>query len=98
SDNPRKESPEAIAHDVEAGYLSIRSEGVRVLVDRREAIETALREAQPGDVVLIAGKGHETYQEFAHTVVPFDDKLTAIEALSAMGFEPLEAIEERRAS
>ncbi len=98
SDNPRKEAPESIAQDVEAGYLSVRSEGVRVLVDRREAIETALREAQPGDVVLIAGKGHETYQEFADTVVPFDDKATAIEALSAMGYEALEAIEERRAS
>ena len=98
SDNPRKEAPESIARDVEAGYLSIRSEGVQVLVDRREAIETALREAQPGDVVLIAGKGHETYQEFEHTVVPFDDKFIAIETLSSMGFEPPEAIEERRAS
>ena len=98
SDNPRKEAPEAIARDVESGYLSIRTDGVKVLVDRREAIETALQEAQPGDVVLIAGKGHETYQEFAHTVVPFDDKQTAMDALNAMGYETPEAIEERRAS
>jgi len=98
SDNPRQEAPEQIAHDIETGYLSIRSDGAKVLIDRCEAIETALKEARAGDIVVIAGKGHERYQEFAHTVVPFDDKETAIEALNAMGYGSPESIEERRAS
>ena len=98
SDNPRQEAPEHIVNDIETGYLSIRSDGAKVLIDRREAIETALNEARAGDIVVIAGKGHERYQEFAHTVVPFDDKETAVEALNAMGYGSPESIEERRAS
>ena len=74
SDNPRQEAPDHIAHDIETGYLSIRPDGAKVLIDRREAIETALNEARAGDIVVIAGKGHERYQEFAHTVVQIDYK------------------------
>ena len=98
SDNPRKEDPEVIAKDIESGYQTIRQDGSRIIMDRREAIETALSAAQPGDVVLIAGKGHETYQEFADTVVPFDDRATATDMLISMGYESPEAVEERRAS
>jgi len=98
SDNPRKEDPELIARDIESGYQSIRREGSRIIMDRREAIETALSAAEPGDVVLIAGKGHETYQEFADTVVPFDDRSAAADMLISMGYASPEAVEERRAS
>jgi UDP-N-acetylmuramoyl-L-alanyl-D-glutamate--2,6-diaminopimelate ligase len=98
SDNPRKEDPEVIAKDIESGYQTIRHDGSRIIMDRREAIETALSAAKPGDVVLIAGKGHETYQEFADTVVPFDDRATATDMLISMGYESPEAVEERRAS
>jgi UDP-N-acetylmuramoyl-L-alanyl-D-glutamate--2,6-diaminopimelate ligase len=98
SDNPRKEDPELIARDIESGYHSIRREGSRIIMDRREAIETALSAAEPGDVVLIAGKGHETYQEFADTVVPFDDRSAASDMLISMGYASPEAVEERRAS
>ena len=56
------------------------------IVDRTEAIRCAVHEARPGDTVLIAGKGHETYQIFKDSVVPFDDCLVAREALD--GKEP----------
>jgi UDP-N-acetylmuramoyl-L-alanyl-D-glutamate--2,6-diaminopimelate ligase len=85
TDNPRKETPEAIAAQVEAGYREVRTDRYTVELDRRRAIDEALRAAAPGDVVLIAGKGHETYQEFADTVVPFDDRLYAQETLEALG-------------
>jgi UDP-N-acetylmuramoyl-L-alanyl-D-glutamate--2,6-diaminopimelate ligase len=73
SDNPRNESPPAIA------------EGFTVELDRRQAIERLLRQARSGDVVLIAGKGHETYQEFDNTIVPFDDRSVALAALELLG-------------
>jgi UDP-N-acetylmuramoyl-L-alanyl-D-glutamate--2,6-diaminopimelate ligase len=86
SDNPRKESPEAIAQAIEEGFRSIRTEGYQVELDRRRAIDEIIRLARPGDTVLIAGKGHETYQEFEDTVVPFDDRLYARETLENLGF------------
>ena len=86
SDNPRKEAPETIAAQVEAGYRQARPEGCRVELDRRRAIDEAIRAAQPGDTVLIAGKGHETYQEFSDTVIPFDDRVHARETLEALGY------------
>lgn len=76
SDNPRSEDPEAICREIEQGYVQEtqrQSEGYRVIVDRREAIRQAIEEARPGDLVVIAGKGHETYQEFAHGRIHFDD-------------------------
>jgi UDP-N-acetylmuramoyl-L-alanyl-D-glutamate--2,6-diaminopimelate ligase len=84
SDNPRREPPPEIARQIEAGYRTVRSDGCRSEPDRRRAIEEIIDEAGPGDTVLIAGKGHETYQEFEDTVVPFDDRLVATEHLEAL--------------
>ena len=86
SDNPRKEEPAKIAAQIEEGYRSARADGYAVELDRRRAINRIIGEAEAGDTVLIAGKGHETYQEFEDTVVPFDDRLHAHEALEALGF------------
>ncbi|NUN47358.1 MAG: UDP-N-acetylmuramoyl-L-alanyl-D-glutamate--2,6-diaminopimelate ligase [Candidatus Brocadiae bacterium] len=79
SDNPRTEDPAKIIEDVLAGFPA----GAAYLVepDRREAIRRAIREARPGDTVLIAGKGHETYQIFKDGVKPFDDRAVAAESL-----------------
>jgi UDP-N-acetylmuramoyl-L-alanyl-D-glutamate--2,6-diaminopimelate ligase len=78
SDNPRKEDAEAILRDIEAGF---RRRNYEKIVDRREAIARAIALAQPRDIVLIAGKGHEKYQEFADHIVPFDDVEVATRAL-----------------
>jgi UDP-N-acetylmuramoyl-L-alanyl-D-glutamate--2,6-diaminopimelate ligase len=86
SDNPRKEDPAKIAAQVEEGFRSVRSDGYALELDRGRAIQQILGNAAPGDSVLIAGKGHETYQEFEDTVVPFDDRLHALEALETLGF------------
>jgi UDP-N-acetylmuramoyl-L-alanyl-D-glutamate--2,6-diaminopimelate ligase len=78
SDNPRKEDPEAILRDVEAGF---KHQNYEKIVDRKEAISRAIAMAQPRDIVLIAGKGHEKYQEFGDHIVPFDDVEIAGRAL-----------------
>ncbi len=57
---------------------------VEVVVDRREAIASAVADTGPGDVVLLAGKGHEAIQELSDGTVPFDDRLVAAEALAAL--------------
>jgi UDP-N-acetylmuramoyl-L-alanyl-D-glutamate--2,6-diaminopimelate ligase len=80
SDNPRSEDPEAIAAEIVAGA----ERGVEVELDRGAAIGRAVELAEPGDVVLIAGKGAEQGQEFAERTVPFDDREAAKEALRAM--------------
>jgi UDP-N-acetylmuramoyl-L-alanyl-D-glutamate--2,6-diaminopimelate ligase len=84
SDNPRTEDPLAILADVEPG---LRKSGgdYRVEPDRRRAIALALEAARPGDAVLIAGKGHETYQIVGHTKHAFDDRVEAAQALAALG-------------
>jgi UDP-N-acetylmuramoyl-L-alanyl-D-glutamate--2,6-diaminopimelate ligase len=79
SDNPRSEAPGVIAEAIVAG-IGPRDHVVEL--DRRRAIERAIAEAQPGDVVLIAGKGHEPYQIVGERIHPFDDGLVAREALS----------------
>ncbi len=79
SDNPRSEDPEAIIKMVEAG---MRGKKYHVVVDRAEAIESAVKIARPGDAVLIAGKGHETYQQFATETIKFDDRAVARRILS----------------
>jgi UDP-N-acetylmuramoyl-L-alanyl-D-glutamate--2,6-diaminopimelate ligase len=81
SDNPRGEDPEAILQDVLAGMRSARAEIV-VEPDRRKAIRRALELARPGDLVLIAGKGHEAWQQLSDRRIPFDDRLVALEELS----------------
>jgi UDP-N-acetylmuramoyl-L-alanyl-D-glutamate--2,6-diaminopimelate ligase len=80
SDNPRSENPEQILDDIERG---IPSQQARTrMADRRAAIEWAVGEAGPGDVVVIAGKGHETYQIIGDRRLPFDDVVVAGEALA----------------
>jgi UDP-N-acetylmuramoyl-L-alanyl-D-glutamate--2,6-diaminopimelate ligase len=78
SDNPRKEDPDAIIADAEKGF---RSDHYEKITDRAQAIARAIELAQPRDIVLIAGKGHEAYQEFADHTVPFDDIQVARRAL-----------------
>jgi UDP-N-acetylmuramoyl-L-alanyl-D-glutamate--2,6-diaminopimelate ligase len=78
SDNPRKEDPDAIIAEVEKGF---RSDHYEKIPDRAKAIARAIELAQPRDIVLIAGKGHEAYQEFADHTVPFDDIQVARHAL-----------------
>ncbi|MGH9018244.1 MAG: UDP-N-acetylmuramoyl-L-alanyl-D-glutamate--2,6-diaminopimelate ligase, partial [Acidimicrobiales bacterium] len=82
SDNPRHEDPAAIIDAVMAGAV----DGARVLVepDRARAIALALSQAGPGDVVLVAGKGHETVIEVGDRRLPFDDRLVAAEAVTAL--------------
>ncbi len=80
SDNPRKEDPEEICRQILSGFSN--AEAVRVEIDRRKAIELAISMAEPGDIVLIAGKGHEREQIFAGHSVPFDDCAVALEALA----------------
>lgn len=74
SDNPRFEDPMAILADMQEGVGVVDRKRVLSLVDRKEAIRTACLMAQPGDVILIAGKGHEDYQEIQGVKHPFDDK------------------------
>ncbi len=80
SDNPRSEDPEKILDDIEAGVGQVACAYYRI-ADRARAIQQAIRDARPGDTVLIAGKGHETYQLMRDSVVPFDDAQVATEAL-----------------
>jgi UDP-N-acetylmuramoyl-L-alanyl-D-glutamate--2,6-diaminopimelate ligase len=78
SDNPRKEDPDAIISEIEKGFRSDRYEKI---TDRAKAIRRAVELAQPRDIVLIAGKGHEAYQEFADHTIPFDDIQVARRAI-----------------
>ncbi len=82
SDNPRSEDPEAIIDDMEAGMQPARAEFFRI-ADRAQAICRAVNTARPGDTVLVAGKGHESYQVLRDSVVPFDDRQVSLEALLA---------------
>ncbi len=88
SDNPRTEDPAAIIRDIEPGVKAGLSETGHgryiVRPDRREAIKNALQEARAGDLVLIAGKGHEDYQVIGATKHPFDDRVVAREILQGL--------------
>jgi len=91
SDNPRSEDPAAIVAEVRAGLVAPTEGGGRAIVeiDRRSAIARAFGEARPGDLVVLAGKGHETTQDLGERVVPFDDRLVAAELLGdAAGGSP----------
>jgi UDP-N-acetylmuramoyl-L-alanyl-D-glutamate--2,6-diaminopimelate ligase len=85
SDNPRSEEPQRIIEEIKrgipAGVQGGRAPEVQAIVDRREAIERAVEQADSGDLVLIAGKGHEKYQQIGDRVLPFDDGEIARQAL-----------------
>jgi UDP-N-acetylmuramoyl-L-alanyl-D-glutamate--2,6-diaminopimelate ligase len=84
SDNPRSEDPEAIVEEVRPGLR--HGAPFTIELDRREAIRLALERAEVGDVVVIAGKGHETGQTFGSVTVPFDDRVVAREELERLGW------------
>ena len=81
SDNPRDEKPELIAEDVENGAKSINKNNYKVIIDRKQAIEEAIKMAKKDDIVLIAGKGHETYQIIGENKIHFDDREVASDIL-----------------
>ena len=81
SDNPRSECPEDILADMQAGLTPDEKERTETVVDRREAIRRAVAAANPGDVILIAGKGHETTQTIGAEVFHFDDREEVRKAL-----------------
>jgi UDP-N-acetylmuramoyl-L-alanyl-D-glutamate--2,6-diaminopimelate ligase len=83
SDNPRRECPEDIIADVMRGFAE--PEKVQVIIERENAIRTAIESAQPEDIVLIAGKGHETYQEINGVKKHFDDVEIAAKYLQNLG-------------
>jgi UDP-N-acetylmuramoyl-L-alanyl-D-glutamate--2,6-diaminopimelate ligase len=85
SDNPRSEDPLDIMNDALVGLRRFDTPHI-VEPDRARAIFRAIAEAQPGDVVLLAGKGHETYQVLKDRTIPFDDRETAREVLRSLGY------------
>jgi UDP-N-acetylmuramoyl-L-alanyl-D-glutamate--2,6-diaminopimelate ligase len=93
SDNPRSEDPQAIVNDILPG---VERTGAKFLVelDRGRAIEKILAAAGPGDIVLIAGKGHEAYQILGDRTIPFDDRQMARQALRALGYKGARAADQ----
>ncbi|MFO7601976.1 MAG: UDP-N-acetylmuramoyl-L-alanyl-D-glutamate--2,6-diaminopimelate ligase [Candidatus Desulfacyla sp.] len=85
SDNPRTEDPAAIAAQIEAGVIESGIKEYVLDLDRKRAIQRAVRLADNGDLVLIAGKGHETYQIIGNEKRPFDDRVVAAEAADGCG-------------
>jgi UDP-N-acetylmuramoyl-L-alanyl-D-glutamate--2,6-diaminopimelate ligase len=86
SDNPRSEDPVAIMNDALVG-LQRTGRPYLAEVDREAAIRRALSEAREGDVVVLAGKGHETYQILKDQTVPFDDREAARKVLRELGYK-----------
>jgi UDP-N-acetylmuramoyl-L-alanyl-D-glutamate--2,6-diaminopimelate ligase len=84
SDNPREEDPMDIIKEMEAGISPIDQKKTLTIVDRKSAIKTACAMAKKGDIILIAGKGHETYQEIKGVKHPFDDKIMVKEILKLL--------------
>ncbi|MBX3254636.1 MAG: UDP-N-acetylmuramoyl-L-alanyl-D-glutamate--2,6-diaminopimelate ligase [Chitinophagaceae bacterium] len=85
SDNPRSESPEAILSDMEAGLQPSMRRKYILITDRKEAIKTAVSLANKEDILLIAGKGHEKYQEIKGVKYPFDDKQVLKDMFELLG-------------
>jgi UDP-N-acetylmuramoyl-L-alanyl-D-glutamate--2,6-diaminopimelate ligase len=85
SDNPRSEEPELILKDMEAGLNTAAKRKAIAITDRREAIKTAISLAKPEDIVLIAGKGHEKYQDIKGVKHYFDDKEELIKVFELLG-------------
>ena len=84
SDNPRTEQPEQIIKEIEAGVEPQNFSKYTSIPDRKEAIKMAIKFAEPNDIILVAGKGHENYQEINGTKHHFDDKETIIELTRMM--------------
>jgi len=82
SDNPRYEDPDRIIEGITAGMRAARGAPFEIEPDRAAAIERAISMARPGDAVLIAGKGHESYQLVRGQMLPFSDEKTALAALA----------------
>lgn len=85
SDNPRSEDPQAIVNDMLAGLDPTLRRKTVVILDRREAIRTACNFSNPGDIILVAGKGHEKYQEIMGIKHPFDDAAELQETFKTIG-------------
>ncbi len=83
SDNPRSEDPDQIIADILTGLSQVSTETVKVIADRATAIQTAIDWASPQDIIVLAGKGHETYQILAHETIDFDDKEVALSHIQA---------------
>ena len=83
TDNPRSEDPEAIIEDIKKGITNI-NKGYKVVIDRKDAIYEAINMAEKEDVIVIFGKGHETYQVFKDKTIHFDDREIAREAISSI--------------
>ncbi|MCY1553758.1 UDP-N-acetylmuramoyl-L-alanyl-D-glutamate--2,6-diaminopimelate ligase [compost metagenome] len=82
SDNPRSEDPKAIIEEMEKGVSPTNQRKALSIIDRKEAIKTACHMAKPGDIILLAGKGHEKYQEINGVRHHFDDKEVLTEQLN----------------
>ena len=87
ADNPRTEALAQIFADMKTGVTA--PDKITFVEDRRRAISLALDTAREGDCLLIAGKGHETYQEFADTIVPFDDRQVVRELIAIKKIKPV---------
>ncbi|MEQ7799897.1 UDP-N-acetylmuramoyl-L-alanyl-D-glutamate--2,6-diaminopimelate ligase [Pedobacter sp. ASV1-7] len=85
SDNPRTENPQTIVEEMEVGVSPTNRRKTLSIIDRREAIKTACHLAKPGDIILLAGKGHEKYQEINGVRHHFDDKEVLMEQLNLVG-------------
>jgi UDP-N-acetylmuramoyl-L-alanyl-D-glutamate--2,6-diaminopimelate ligase len=85
SDNPRSEDPLEILKDMETGLSSAAKRKYISIADRREAIKTAVSLAKTEDIILVAGKGHEKYQEIKGVKHPFDDKQVLLEMFELLG-------------
>jgi UDP-N-acetylmuramoyl-L-alanyl-D-glutamate--2,6-diaminopimelate ligase len=84
SDNPRTEEPEKIINDIEVGIQKTNGKYIKI-TDRRQAIKFALENAQDGDIIILAGKGHETYQQFKDKTIHFDEREVVDEILVELG-------------
>jgi len=85
SDNPRNEEPDTIISQMQEGVAPTDKKKVLAITDRKEAIRTAVMLAEKGDIILVAGKGHETYQEVKGVKHPFDDKKVVVEIFNLLG-------------
>lgn len=84
SDNPRSENPELIIDEMRSGVSPVHFKKTIAMVDRKEALRLACNMAVAGDIILVAGKGHEKYQEIAGVKFPFDDKQVLVESFKIM--------------